>query len=402
MRSWHQLQTPVHSPARLQAPLQEPTWAPGGLRSLRGAGAGRARRRQPGVPKGGRARGWALRDELRWPGLPSPQTVRAPRPRPRHPQMRTSPDRRCFRGQARGSRPPQTTRPGRGGWREGGRGFPGELPLSSKLPGTPDPSQDSPGSDPAPRLLPTPTPKHRPTHHLSQPGLPGVHPLTWSDLAGALGRAAPPGRSGGQGEEVWGGADRGCHRNRPGRNRRAPGARRRSRPPGRVCVEEPGLGVGAAGEGGGGARAGRATGREGRAAQGHPGRRPRHPGGPRDPARRPAGVSAPGRLGSSRPAGAALLTCLERRALLPSPRFPAGIWGSGLGGAGAELQPRAGLPSGPGPGCRVTRSPAGLQGARASGAPYPPPPSPERPGRSVLSGLGARCPDSRGPEPGPA
>ncbi|OWK13161.1 hypothetical protein Celaphus_00014230, partial [Cervus elaphus hippelaphus] len=52
----------------------------------------------------------------------------------------------------------------------------------------------------------------------------------------------------------------------------------------------------------------------------------------------------------------------------PPPQFPAGIWGSGLGGAeGGAPASRAGLPSGPGPGCRVTRSPAEPRGARASG-----------------------------------
>lgn len=259
-----------------------------------------------------------------------------------------------------------------------------------------------------PVTAPQPPPPEAPTNHTTSPsgassrrppGLPG--PIS----RGRSGRAAPPGpreRRGGPGEGGRGeGADRNV-RNEPGRSGRRR-ARRRERAARKVCVEEPGLGVGAAGKEGAGRGAGRARAARGGAARGRPLPAPGPPTpGLRDPSGSP--------LASPRP-GVSLLARPERHSYLPGtpgatpppPRFPAGIWGSGLGGAeGGAPASRAGLPSGPGPGCRVTRSPAEPRGARASGLLTLHPPSPERPRRSVLSGPGARTPDSRGPRTGPA
>ena len=108
------------------------------------------------------------------------------------------------------------------------------------------------------------------------------------------------------------------------------------------------------------------------------------------------GLSAPGAPFLARRSGALNLPCPT----LP-PQSPAGIWGSGLGGAeGGAPTSGAGLPSVQGPGCRVTRSPA-EPGRTVFGSPYPLPESRAAEAERPLPTEGPP-PYSSGPRPGPA
>lgn len=133
--------------------------------------------------------------------------------------------------------------------------------------------------------------------------------------------------------------------------------------------------MGAAGKEGAGRGAGRAPAARGGAARGRP---PPATGPPtpglRDPRGSPPGLSAPGRL-APRPPGAALLTCLERRALLPHlPGSPPESGAPAWAGPGAELPPR-GQDSRRGPGAGAASLGARRSlGAHGPRAPHSPPP----------------------------
>lgn len=191
-------------------------------------------------------------------------------------------------------------------------------------------------------------------------------------------------------------------RNEPGRSGRRR-ARRRERAARKVCVEEPGLGVGAAGKEGAGRGAGRAPAARGGAARGRPRPAPGPPTpGLRDPRGGPPGLSAPGRL-APRPPGAALLTCLERRALLPHlPGSPPESGAPAWAGPRAELQPRGqGSRRGQGPGAASLGARRSLRAHGPRGSLPSTPRVPSGRGGASSPAWGPAPPTPGAPEPAP-
>lgn len=254
---------------------------------------------------------------------------------------------------------PGSTRPGRGGvGGVGGASRRAPPLLPSKLPGTQIRGSSSGWTiawEPAPLECPHPSPE--PTNQTTSPstassrrppGLPG--PIS----RGRSGRAAPPGpreRRGGPGK---GGRGEGAGRNVrnelgwSGRRR----ARRRERAGRKVCVEEPGRGVGAAGKEEAGPTRGAGTGLGGRGLV-----RPPPTGASCCPPRGfgTLGGSRPPRAWAplSSPAGAELPMCLARWALLHS-AVP--LWTLGLRpGRGRGRSSRLGGRTPVGAGARVPR-----------------------------------------------